>query len=97
LFQTSNRQAIGRAKRTLVGATMEGAIGFPTARLAFAVGSKTAVLAKKAERDEGSKPVKPLGRINRERKHTLVWADKHIETLGSIFPRDAQRDVITEQ
>src|SRR6266568_4442027 len=43
LFQASNRQAIGNPKGTLVGATVESAIGFPTARLAFAVGAKTAL------------------------------------------------------
>ena len=41
-------------------ATVEGAIGSPTARQTFAVGRKTALWAEKTERDEGGKPVNPL-------------------------------------
>ena len=85
MFQASNGQVIGRAKRTLVGATVEGAIGFPTARLAFAIGAKTALWADKAKGSERSQPVKPLRRSSGERKYALLWADEHIETLGSIF------------
>ena len=64
---------------------MEGAIGFPTARLAFSVGAKTALRPDKAKRSERSQPVKPLPRIRCERKRSVLWANKHIETLGSIF------------
>ena len=74
MFQTSDRQAVGRAKRTLVGATVEGAIGLPTARLAFAVGGKTALRPDKAKRSERSQPVKPLQRIRGERKRSVTNA-----------------------
>ena len=37
------------------------------------------------KRVKGGKPVKPLWGIHRERKHPLLWADEHVETLDSIF------------
>ena len=58
----------------------------------FSVHGKTTKLADKAERGERGKPVKPLLGISRERKFALPWANKDIETLGSVFnTRDNMR------
>src|SRR5450755_1656382 len=59
--------------------------GLPTARMGFSISSKTTLWPKKAERGERGEPVKPFRRISGERKHSLLWANEHIEALGSIF------------
>src|SRR6266567_6412651 len=89
LLQTSQRQTTGEAQIESTGAAMQRAIGTPgldgLALAPFAGGRKAALGSLEGEGGQGGQPVKPLGGIRDQGKHSPGGTNGQIAAVGPIF------------
>src|SRR6266849_3395061 len=65
---------------------MDAAMGSPRARAAIVtIGGETPLLAHKAERGNGRKPLKPLRRIRHQVQLAFLRTEDHIGSLRAVF------------
>src|SRR6266567_461042 len=89
LLQTSQRQTTGEAQIEITGAAMQRAIGTPgldgLPLAPFAGGRKAAIDSLEGEGGQGRKPVKPLGGIRDQGKHSPGGTNGQVAAVGPIF------------